>query len=550
MNRTQVYGGVVFFLFILAFLYSGSPWGCGGTTRGATALNNELANAYPSELAVSSPTASSSSSSSLSTLGFKLQTTFTPETFAGKKEDLENLVNFEDADTFRAEIVEMANEVNFFKDPPNVKCYGPTLTYQNHPNSPTDKRDADGVDNGPNDDDGELPQGDLGIWIATEVASGEACCSAQMNSIVSEFEALVNAGTKTVAAVLGAASFSDTLDQLPAAGQMLDMTSQANTTFDQNSVTSIDFDTATLERETKDTTEGSDPIFVTETNTTFTFGDDQATMEAILTHIPMGEEEDSSSLKGQSEAISNETYCGTLTQSVNIPAEDLPALGNCSGSDGVTRCTSIDYCKTSSTSITYHVRTAEFCGQNKDCGTVDPSDKKTTANPTGWGNNFFYTTCELNPENGTGRCAQSWQAGPQDGNTRVLNVVVSSDDTGRCYFGFGPDVAASSGVGSISGMICNWAGPGSEAMGQKSTTLRSLAQRQEFSKNASGLYVPTSSNITFAPTNDCNKAAGTFSYEVKGDSSTLVSGATAVTNNLIPLADVSFTVPSLPAVPE
>jgi hypothetical protein len=201
--------------------------------------------------------------------------------------------------------------------------------------------------------------------------------------------------------------------------------------------------------------------------------------------------------------------------------------------------------------MTYHLRTAGFCGQNVDCGTVNPSDKKSGSNTDGWGNSFFYTICEVNPEDGTGSCAQAWQAGPDDGNTRVLNVVLGSDNAGRCYFGFGPDVAASTGVGSISGMICNWAGPGSEPFGNKVNSLQSLAQRQEFSLDSDGVFAPSSSNITFAPTTDCNKpsTASTFTYQVLGDASTAVAGTTSFTNDLVSLTSVNFTVPSPPAVP-
>lgn len=519
--------------------------GCGtsatrGSSGGDSTSNNELATAYPADLAVTSPTASSSSSSALRSAlvvsSGKSETTFTPQNFEAKKEDLQDLINFDDQDTFEEVLGGLENKINIFLQPAEAACYGPSLYYVNHPDASAGEIDANN-DDGPNDDDGQLPGMDLGIWSATESATGEACCVAQMNNIVANFEALVNAAAETIAAGLGAASLDDTLDQLPDAGESLDLAAKANSVLTENNVP-VEFDSAVLSRDTEDSSDG-DPVFVTDTDTTLSLPEGTATMEATLTHIPMGEE--TSALKSQT-TISNETYCGTLVQAVNITVADAQELGNCVGSDGLTRCALIDYCKTASTSITYHLRTAEFCGQNKDCGTVDPADKVSGSNPDGWGNGFYYTVCQINPEDGTGSCAQAWQAGMGDGNTRVLNVVVNADDTGRCYVGFGPDVAAASGVGSIDRMICNWAGPGSSHTGV------SLAQRQEFDRNDDGIFVPTSSNILYAPTNSCNKSAGNFAYGLQSPPTDVPAG-NAVTNNLVNLADVDFTMPSLPAVP-
>lgn len=532
MKETNAFIRAGMFFSLSAALMFSFPggWGCGGsTTRAST--SNELASAFPDDLAVASPTASSDSSSGLAAaLGLKAQTSTAPiESFAEKKEDLEDLVNFGDEATFTDTLGEIKDEIDIFAAAPNASCYGPSLNYTDHPNA------AGGEPN-----DGQLPSGDLGIWKTTESSTGEACCAAKMNNIIGEFETLINAGTKLAAATLGAASLDEALDELPDAGESLDMEEKADEVMAENSVP-IDFDLATLEREEADTSDG-DPVFVTEISGDLTLPDGTVAMDAALTHIPMDEEADGS--------ISDETYCGRFVQSVNIPAAEVGLLGNCAGSDGITRCTLVEYCKESSTSLTYHLRTAGFCGMNKDCGSgstaVDPSDKKIDSNTDGWGNNFFYTTCQVNPEDGTGSCAQCWQAGPLDGNTRCLNVVVNSDDTGRCYFGYGVDVASSTGVGAIDRMICNWAGPGNNHTGL------SLAQRQLFSRDTTtGRFEPTSSNITYAPTNSCDKLASqaTFTYTNAGDSSDTVAAGVVVTNNLIPLADVDFDVPVKPTVP-
>lgn len=535
-------------LWIATLMLPGS-WGCGGSvSRGASSSDeatetNSLASAFPDDLAVASLTASSSASSSLSAAslaaGSVKSATITSESPVEKKEDLGNLINFADEATFTAELGEMKNEINIFASAPNANCYGPNLNYTDHP-------DASGGEK----NDGELPPGDLGIWTATEASTGEACVAAKLNNIIGQFENILNAGTKVVAATLGAASLDEALSELPAAGESSDLKAKANEELAENSVPVV-FDSATLERETGDTA-GGDPVFVTTLNGDMETTDGSATFETILEHIPMGEGE-TTALKSQESAINDDTYCGRLTQSFNIPSSALPTLGNCAGSDGLTRCTLVEYCKDSETSLTYHLRTAEFCGQGVACGTVDPANKKSGTNANGWGNNFYYTVCNVNPGDGSGSCAQVWQAGMGDGNTRVLNVTVEAGGESGCgYFGFGPDVAAASGVGSIDRMICNWAGPGNNHTGV------AKAQRQCFTKDSAGKYVTDTASdaskslaITYAPTNSCNKSASdaTFTYSVKDDPSISVAAGVAVTNNLINLTDVDFTVPALPVVP-
>lgn len=532
--KVRLYQSVVSLTLVSCLSLSG----CGSSTSSSeeggdatdTSSNNALSTAFPDDLAIASLTASGSSSSALRAALTLKNAQVTNETPLEKKEDLADLVNFSDEAAFTEKLGGMKDDINIFASAPNANCYGPTLNYSNHSDAATGTPSS-----------GQLPSGDLGIWTETETATGEACVAAKMNNIMGQFENLVNAGTKTVAATLGAASLDEALDALPAAGASQDLKAKANEVMTENSVP-LSFDTATLERETTDTADG-DPVFVTTTEGSMDLTDGSADFSTILTHVPMGEEPASLKTKHETtdaSTIKDDLYCGRLVQGMDIASSEVPTLGNCNGSDGVTRCILVDYCKESSTSLTYHLRTAEFCGQNVDCGTVDPANKKTGSNAHGWGNNFYYTVCTVNPEDSSGSCAQAWQAGAGDGNTRVLNVKVAADGSGCGYFGYGPDVAATSGVGAIDRMICNWAGPGNNHTGV------AKAQRQCFTKNSEGKFISNSSNlaITYAPTNDCNKSAAktTFSYDG-------VAAGVAVTNNLISLTDVDFTVPTLPNVP-
>jgi hypothetical protein len=154
-----------------------------------------------------------------------------------------------------------------------------------------------------------------------------------------------------------------------------------------------------------------------------------------------------------------------------------------------------------------------------------------------------------------------WQAGPTDGNTRVFNSVISSSGSaksGTSYFGFGPDIA-DSGVGNISGFICNWAGP--QPTGNTHNTQLAAnpnVQRQCMDYDSStGLYTSVSAadadatralKITYAPTENCNYAATdddypNFTYASSAGTMTndrAAASVTTVTNNLIPISGVTF----------
>jgi hypothetical protein len=464
-----------------------------------------------------------------------------------KKERIDSLLNATDETAFKDAVGEMKDKVDIMIMPSNPLCYGPSLNYANHPDA-----------GGGQSDDGTLPSGDLGIWTVTEESTGEACVAAKLNSLIGQFEALVNIGTESVAVALGAANLEGTVDELPAAGESVDLTEVTAAVLAENDVP-ITIDSLTVTRRSADSADG-DPVFVTnvagdlETSTANQPEDPdgngpdqgggdtggQTTFTTELTHIPMGEADGS--------ALNNETYCGRILQSVSAPADVVPVPGNCEGAEGMTLCTRVDYCKSSETALTYHLRNAGFCGLAADCGEVDPADKAVNGDSEGWSNNFFYTVCNVNPEDGTGSCSQAWQAGAGDNATRVLNVSVAAGGESGCgYFGYGPDVAAGEGVGAIDGLICNWAGPGS------SHALADKAQRQCFSRDASGIFVSDDANlaILYAPTNSCDKsAADDFSYSLLDDATVGVGGSVDIVNELIGIDEVEFELPALPDVPE
>lgn len=491
----------------------------GGTTD--PAATTAITRGYPSDLAITSPTASSSTASSSISKGLDdgetSAATSTPPSTTAQKEKIQKILNATDK-------TGCTLSVDFSKQPPSATCYGPTLNFTNHPDGATSNT--------------QLPQGDLGIWTETEAATSEACVAAKFNSLVGEIITNATMAQELVAAVLCRARIAG--KALPDKGVTQDLKTEAEAMATDAGLP-MTFTTASIARAAADS--GSSPVFTTALVGSVNFSGPKGSVSSAfnmnLKHIPAA-------------VGDNSTYKGRLTLKVNRSSESLQSfesIGNCSGSNGFTDSMSIEYDKTSETALTYAMRRAEFCGVDANpfdsTGNVDFAAKKSASKSQGWANDGHYALANLNPADGSGNFQYAWQAGSGDGNTRVLNVKIDSGGATGCgYFGYGPDIAATSGVGSIDRIICNWAGPGNNHTGLR------LAQRQCFTKS-SGKYVSKSSNlaITYAPTNACNKtAAQNFSYQ-NGDGTQSVSAGVAVTNNLIGLSQIDVTAPTNPVVP-
>lgn len=401
-----------------------------------------------------------------------------------------------------------------------------------------------------------IPTGDTGI-ITAETDEGEACAAAQINYIIGNIEAVFDLGLKVPAFALGAANIDGlSLPEdvgAPAVDLAPSMTSAAE-------VTGLDIipETATLERK-DDSTEGN-PVYEVNIDAPLDTPLGEGELNITMTHIPEVVDSTTTDVAAAIKAATVEDgYCGRISQRL----AGMPAGGNCSGASGTTEGVSVTYCKDADTGIvTYHMRRGYFCGADvaeadifDDNGEVDPANKyDATSNPDGWGNNFYYIICAINPENGAGSCAQAWQAGPGDKNTRVLQVSVAADGTGKAYFGYGPAVedyatiaAGAVQVGDISGMICNWAAFGAKIFGSKPIVEK--VQYQEFAMNETiGLFESVEIHNSYALTDTCDKAAGQFAQGIQNPptDSPLTS---ALINDLIPLADVDFEMPALPVLP-
>ncbi len=384
------------------------------------------------------------------------------------------------------------NASEFLKTPVNANCYGPAVSYEGHP----DGTPANST----------FPTGDLGLWTTTENKPGNtngwACASAQLDARMDGVSMRVNTGLMTLASLINVANSAG--KSAPSVGATLDLKTEMNTAFNPD----ITFTTANVSQPSSGTYSYK---------VEFTFKDGSATRNAEmnLTHTP-----------GSSKTV----YYGLLTYAVSRGNTDLQ---NCAGkpnggSDGTVDVGSLKYTRTSSTAMTLVHREGNHCGAGTATplttsyatfgtdGQLDPAGK--WSGTKGWANNFNRFGADYNPTTMKGNYAFGWQAGMGDNNTRIFNIGLNYDSAterrdGEAFFGFGDDISTSNGA--IKGFICNWAGPGN------TKSLVDYAQRQNIAfDDATGKWLPTnnaSSDITYAPTNNCISAGGAFYYDKNAD---------------------------------
>jgi len=230
------------------------------------------------------------------------------------------------------------------------------------------------------------------------------------------------------------------------------------------------------------------------------------TIEAALRHTP---------------GANAEAYSGTL----RVAVDGEPSFPNCSTPSTVDALTT-SYTSTAATQLSLVSRRATYCATSLSGlpaayldgnGLADPTVKWPGV-PTGWGGNFARFGANFDPSSAAlkGDYAYAWQAGPQDRHARIFNIRMNdATANGEAFFGFGDDIAVTDGT--ITGFICNWAGPGS------AKTIRAqYAQRQfvAFDAATGRWRQPTGgSDIRYAPTNDCTytnaqrSAGATFWYD-------------------------------------
>lgn len=495
----------------------------GGDSTADDAGEDELVNEnenvgdriFPVDLAVASPFAKSSSAAT----GERISQSESGAFYDANLKDVINGRNFSDCN-FR---------IRYFDANRNSpSCYGPQISYINHP---------DGYPKS-----GTLPTGDLGIW--KEMEDGEACAAAKTDQLMSDVGRAADSALGIFAGMTCALNVLG-LD-LPERGKSLDLAEAFRSILVLNGIRDVNVVEARLSHSVDG--RGSNDVFDFSFKGSAVKYSNAHEIEIHLRHAPLDE--------------ANRTYRGKLSfafRSRNPVQGETPICRF--ETDSFQEAGSILYHKRSEDSFIYRLQKAAFCDAD-----IDPFDDKYDLDPSfvalrpgdlGWDNNFNHILFEKNPLNGTESIAYAWQAGGHDPNTRVLNATLTSDGngarTGCAYFGYGPGAQDGDGLGTIDGFICNWAGPGSEK------SMNSLVQRQCVKYDpANNVYVPMDdsdgerflSRITYAPSNSCDyvhNKKGYFLYftpslNAENDHTT----ATDVANDLLPIDEMAFTMPAEP----
>jgi hypothetical protein len=157
----------------------------------------------------------------------------------------------------------------------------------------------------------------------------------------------------------------------------------------------------------------------------------------------------------------------------------------------------------------------------------------------GWVGNFSRFAGDFNLDHLDGDFRYAWQAGPQDGKSRMLALHTTFNTATEVrmlqgYFAFGADISSSSQ--DMLGMICNWAGPGNS----HSTQALFQSQNAQLGPSDTEFTIPSGgSKITYAPTKSCSSTTTQFDANLD---STIAAGEGVATINSLDMPSGALTV--------
>ncbi len=432
------------------------------------------------------------------------------DTIAEKKAKIDAVANGTTAASCQAVLPNFSSTVN------SPSCYGPGLIFANHPNTTGGhSKDDDYADGGNNSDDYNLPTGDLGIWTATQ--GSESCSGAKINQLTQNIALKVDAAQLALAAAKCVMTANGVA--LPAAGASTDIATHLNTALSAGN-SGLSVTSATFSREASDV--GGQPVYKYE----LVFAQSGTTATISMRHS----------------ATDSTTYAGRIYGKFDSAGDDTAfSLGYSRAADA----------------LKFHLTTGRY-GSGSD---QLLSTGAFNLNSTGWSGDFNQTIVNFNSATSTGSLSFAWQAGAGDDSSRVFNAYVTGGTTGCAFFGYGGNFDKTTTTlpsNSITKFICNWAAPGNSHTG-----VSGKAQKQCFTVGGAA----STSAITYAPVNSCDKAAnqegnsaGTdyFRYSTTEPTSRTTASdwtvyeTTTVTNNLVTLAsDTDFggyTAPTAPTI--
>jgi hypothetical protein len=491
------------FQFGLIGLAVGALAACGSGSSSSSTSGNTIASAvstaYPTSVAMESPTAADEGTSPTAWLTPKEPARSWQQFFAW-----ERLLGIQSAHAatlgstpaFDA-TVERINDIlaggslttthfnvnRLLRTHSDADCYGPTMKVQNHP----DNTGAAAT---------TLPSGDLGIWDDTDSVTSSACAASELNARMRGVAARSSQAMIALAMLVKKAHLTGS--GIPTVGNSVNLVAS------MPSISGVTWSAATLSQPTSGNYQYT---------LQFTFTD--ASSLSHMVDLSLSHSNTSASV-----------YSGLMKYAITNKFTG----GNCpgSGSKDVTLVGTLRYNRTSSTVLDMSHRSGQYCGAGSTAGSLasdrgatydgsgelDPDSTLNGGTGKGWGDNFSRFGGSFDPSTQAGRFLLAWQAGPSDSKSRVLQAVVSGSfaagRSGLAFFGFAAPVSpAASFTGDIQGMICNWAGPGANG------TLNDYAQKQSFAQAASGnrWTVSGTSQVRYAPKNDCVYAGTTQWYD-------------------------------------
>lgn len=471
------------------------------TADAPTSANASVASLpFPADLALISPLDFSDAvSSEVSPLAVRNALFFSDNTvYSAALESVDRILNTTDVSNcaFDPDL--------FFAQDGDASCFGPELAYYHHP-------DADSSDP---DYDGTLPGGDLGLWSETDAETGEPCAAAELNARMDGLR------SKSLASLTGLATL---VCVVRSNGYDFPSSSTLDLTADMNALglLNLSFSSASISHTVNG--DGNDE-YAYELEFTYETGLSFPEIAIAMRHVP-----------GESAGAA---YSGQIS----YLADHEFSASNCPSSE-VTINGSLQYENSGADSMIQQARSALFCGHGVDGrdadNLVDPSDKYDPIDaPNGWGDNFNVFTAQYDTSTLAGNYSYAWQAGPDDGLSRVFNVAIpqSASETLNpihAFYGYGDDIASSDG--GIQGFVCNWAGPGSDQSLQNALQYQLLNYDRD-----SEAFTVSSSRLVYVPTNSCeDDASGDFAYDADGDGflSLAELSATSFANELLSASD-------------
>lgn len=411
----------------------------------------------------------------------------------------------------------------------NTQCFGPTVLYANH----------DDYVSGPGQS-GNLPSGDLGLWLADNTDSNgtQPCATAKLNDQLGGTKKQVRQAMLLMAGIRRLIANNGTLS-MPAANATTDVHSELASAL-STAAPGVTVDAATVSLNNIGTVYTYRLTLSTGSGATAKKG------EIVIQHTP---------------GASASQFSGVL----QITAAQLGTDGAFGCNDEIDGGTSrykvamvstIRYDK-NGTALDVGARSANYCGAPApsstsyidDIATLDGngmldlsvklSGGSNRSGIKGWRGNASRFGATMDTSTQAGDFTYLWQAGNMDDHSRAFAVhsaYNSSTETRTldAYYAYAQAIDVTNG--DLQGMICNWAGPGN------SHTPQNLYQYQQATLTSSAsIWSRTGSQITYAPTVSCS-SSGTMTFDADASGSIGAGEGQSVTHDLPGLTGGNATV--------